>query len=384
MGADLGRIGVRDLTIGPNGWADRCRYWLVSRQEKHRHGPAPRHLHEPLVLTGHGMSLRVDHGALVARGGFTHYPQAAEEHRFFRGDRNLPSRIVVLDGSGSLSFDVLSWLSEQGVPLIRINWRGEVVIAVASGHAIDVECVAAQLEAQRNGRALVCARALIAKKIRNSVATLQAAVPASPVRQFAISKLQREATELVKRPPKSTHDLLGLEGRAAYAYFNAWQSIPVRWKGLNRHPIPPEWNFIGQRYSYARKKGGTRNATHPINAMLNYAYAILESQVRIQIVTAGLDPTIGVLHSGRRGRSDFVLDLMEPWRPVIDGQMLQFVQTHTFHPADFTIRSDGVCRLNPEMAKYIAKMTADQIGRADQITAPAVPKPRKRLQQCAL
>jgi CRISPR-associated protein Cas1 len=86
---------------------------------------------------------------------------------------------------------------------------------------------------------------------------------------------------------------------------------------------------------------------------LNYAYAILESQVRIQVIAAGFDPTIGFLHSGRRARSDFVLDLMEPLRPVVDRRVLDFVQAHTFHPADFTIRSDGVCRLNPEMAKYV-------------------------------
>jgi hypothetical protein len=76
------------------------------------------------------MCLRADHGALVVRNGFTHYPQRVEEHHYFRGDRTLPSRIIVLDGSGSLSFDVLSWLSEQRVPLIRINWRGEVVTAL--------------------------------------------------------------------------------------------------------------------------------------------------------------------------------------------------------------------------------------------------------------
>jgi CRISPR-associated protein Cas1 len=45
-----------------------------------------------------------------------------------------------------------------------------------------------------------------------------------------------------------------------------------------------------------------------------------------------------------------VFDLMEPLRPIVDRSMLQFVQAHTFHAADFTIRSDGVCRLNqPEL-----------------------------------
>jgi hypothetical protein len=29
------------------------------------------------------------------------------------------------------------------------------------------------------------------------------------------------------------------------------------------------------------------------------------------------------------------------------------VESHTFHRADFTIRSHGVCRLNPEMAGHV-------------------------------
>ena len=165
--------------------------------------------------------------------------------------------------------------------------------------------------------------------------------------------MQAGVSELTKRPPKSTGALLGLEGRAALAYFNAWHSLPLRWKGLGRYPIPRDWQTVCQRYTFARNKGGTRNASHPVNAILNYAYAILESQVRIQVTAAGFDPTIGFLHSGRRGRSDFVLDLMEPLRPIMDRKVLEVVQGYTFHPADVTIRSDGVCRLNPEMARHV-------------------------------
>ena len=52
-----------------------------------------------------------------------------------------------------------------------------------------------------------------------------------------------------------------------------------------------------------------------------------------------------------------MLDLMEPLRPIADRKVLEFVQAHAFHPADFTIRSDGVCRLNPEMAKHVVRFT---------------------------
>lgn len=157
------------IAVDPKAWAERCHYWLEPLAEKRgQGGPPRRQLHKPLILTGHGMGLRVHRGALVVRGGFTHYPQRAEEYRFFPGDRTLPSRIIVIDGSGVLSLDALSWLSEQNVPLIRINWRGEVTTALGPGHAMDPQRVAAQLEAQRNGKALPFAISLIREKIRNS------------------------------------------------------------------------------------------------------------------------------------------------------------------------------------------------------------------------
>jgi CRISP-associated protein Cas1 len=108
------------------------------------------------------------------------------------------------------------------------------------------------------------------------------------------------------------------------------------------------------------KKPKNNNASHPVNAILNYAYTVLESQARIQVVAAGYDPTISLLHTGRegRGRHDFVLDIMEPQRPIVDRKVLEFVQAHTFHPADFTIRSDGVCRLNPAMAAHVARIAS--------------------------
>jgi CRISPR-associated protein Cas1 len=49
----------------------------------------------------------------------------------------------------------------------------------------------------------------------------------------------------------------------------------------------------------------------------------------------------------------FAFDLMEPERPRVDGRVLDFVKGHVFDPADFVIRSDRVCRLNPEMARMV-------------------------------
>jgi CRISPR-associated protein Cas1 len=65
----------------------------------------------------------------------------------------------------------------------------------------------------------------------------------------------------------------------------------------------------------------------PVNAMLNYASAVLESQVRIATVSQGLDPPIGCVHRRRHRRVALVYDLMEPLRPA-DGS--RGVELHTF------------------------------------------------------
>src|SRR5579864_3643635 len=82
----------RLVGMDDDGWADRCQHWAAPVPEKRPNGTTPRRRHQPLVLTGHGLGLRVDQGALVVKDGFTHYPQVQGIHRFFPRDRNMPSR----------------------------------------------------------------------------------------------------------------------------------------------------------------------------------------------------------------------------------------------------------------------------------------------------
>jgi CRISP-associated protein Cas1 len=125
----------------------------------------------------------------------------------------------------------------------------------------------------------------------------------------------------------------------------------VRWKGTSRKPIPDEWHLIGARRSPLSKQN--EYAVHPVNAMLNYAYTMLENEVRIAVVAEGLDPTIGYLHAAKGDQHALVFDLMEPLRPVVDRMVLGLVREYVFTPGDFTITGKGVCRLNPQMASIL-------------------------------
>ena len=105
-------------------WASRSEYWAIKSRERPPNYRNKTRDRRPLIICGHGARLQIDRGTLFVKNGFTHYPQIQEEYHYFRGDPDLPIRIIIIDASGSISFDVLSWLGEQEIPLIQINWKG--------------------------------------------------------------------------------------------------------------------------------------------------------------------------------------------------------------------------------------------------------------------
>jgi len=77
-------------------------------------------------------------------------------------------------------------------------------------------------------------------------------------------------------------------------------------------------------------------------------------------VAGQYDPTIGIMHASGSGESAFIFDIMEPDRPKVDGALIHFLKSNTFHPADLILRSDGVCRLNPQLARKITALTVGE------------------------
>ena len=337
-----------------SAWATRSDVWRsrVERASLRRTKRAKPQ--SALILAGHGVSLSIHGGALDIKNGLTHYPQQRETYLFFRGDADLPERIILLDCSGSVSFDVLSWLMEQKVSLIRIDWRGGIVcVGGASGYSANPFRVQWQLETRGNPalRIEYC-RSIISQKIEASVVTLEKSIRRSEKWERAISAAYSALTKLDEKSPETIVELRALEANCAAAYFRAWQGIPIKWRGTSRRPVPDNWHSIEQRSSPFHL-AGNRNAAHPVNAILNYAYTVLESELRIKAIADGYDPTIGIMHEGRDGSSKFVFDIMEPERPRVDRTVLDFIKATVFDPADFTIRADGVVRLNPQLARHL-------------------------------
>jgi CRISP-associated protein Cas1 len=355
---------MQSLTaVDDHEWADRSLHWsrhvAPSRDKRVRRKPS----RDPLILVGHGVSLRIEAGTLLVRNGFTHYPQKQETFRFFKRDADLPPRIILLDGSGSMSFDVLTWLNEQKVPLVKIDWAGNAVTVISGGFsfAASRELVAWQTKTRSDPRKRMdFCNALIAKKIEGCVLTMETSLRRSAAFEAAQRRATTDLAGLRNDPPRTVDELRILEAHSASAYFRAWRATSLLWRASARHPIPDSWRTLGQRSSRLQLTGN-RSAAHPVNAILNYAYAVMQSQVQIRLVAEGYNPMLGIMHVDRDSGPAFVFDMMEPERPKVDREVFAFLRSESLHPADFTIREDGVVRLNPELARRVAELAGMRI-----------------------
>lgn len=82
-----------------------------------------------------------------------------------------------------------------------------------------------------------------------------------------------------------------------------------------------------------------------INSCLNYAYAILRSNVARCVVGAGMNPSLGIFHSYKHNYFCLVDDLMEPLRPFIDSHIRENIEF---------IKDNN--SLNPEVKKILARI----------------------------
>jgi len=141
---------------------------------------------------------------------------------------------------------------------------------------------------------------------------------------------------------KSIKQLMTYEGRIAGIYL---ENLTVIFNKLT-----PEFHFTGRK-----NKSNSRNynASDEINALLNYGYAILESEIRKNINSIGLDYSIGFLHEINQSRTPLVYDIQELFRWMIDISVIQLLEEKKIKKSDFIITENYHTRLGEDVAKKL-------------------------------
>jgi CRISPR/Cas system-associated endonuclease Cas1 len=99
-------------------------------------------------------------------------------------------------------------------------------------------------------------------------------------------------------------------------------------------------------------------ATTPGNVLLNYLYAILESEMTIALLAQGLDPGIGMVHADIDGRASLALDAIEAIRPHVEYWLFTYLQATAFANRDFHELPDGEVRLSHPLTSHLAHTAA--------------------------
>ena len=195
---------------------------------------------------------------------------------------------------------------------------------------------------------LPIASAMIASKISNQATLLRRNGHAADVCR-TMRDIQKHTPEVTSIP-----ELLGLEGEAASLYFGNFATM------LKEDVLADlGWTWTGRQ---------GRGANDPINILLNYAYGLLSSECIRAILTCGLDPHAGFLHSSSRNKPALALDLMEEFRAVIaDSVVVSLINRKQVKAAHFTTVG-GSYRLTPEGRKTV--IAACEKRMATEITHP--------------
>ncbi len=152
-----------------------------------------------------------------------------------------------------------------------------------------------------------------------------------------------------------------LQSQGASAYWAVWRDLPICFPKNDLRRVPDHWRAFDTRKSALTKS--PRLATNPVNAILNYLYAVLESEARLAAAALGLDPGLGFIHMDAAARDSLACDVMESVRPDVDSYVIDLVTRQVLKRGWFFEEPNGACRLMAPFAIRLAE-TAPMWARA--------------------
>jgi CRISP-associated protein Cas1 len=309
-----------------------------------------------LTLNGYVTRVTVETGSLCIIDGYKNN----ETKLTFPRSNCAISRIISLNDAGYISFAAARWLSETGVSLTHLNYDGSPILTTVSRRNNPSSLRRAQVLAYDTEFGRELARSIVTAKIAGQIATLKHF-------NLLTDKLQSEllsySSKLLPANKPTLSDILGIEGMIATLYWQALIKIPVKFG--KRQSIPRHWKRFGNRRSTIT--GDPRGAVTPGNAVLNYLYGVLCSEITIALHTIGLDPSIGILHEDKDNRASLAYDLMEPAPPILDRWFFHLLQNTTFSKRDFLETIEGFISVTHPLNSHLAMTAVLWRGIADQL-----------------
>jgi len=292
----------------------------------------------PLLISGFGTNISVDKRRLIVQNKL-------ENQRYEFYPHQIKHDSVIVDGhTGSISFEAMRWLVKHNIPITMLNWNGNLLSVTLPKEPVSSKLRLKQYEIyQDEKRRYDIAYPIVKEKIKQSINLLNEL--SKYYNTVDINKIKSESKREAMFKLESTydyHNLMMYEGRVADIY---WSQIL---KTVNK--LCPEFNFVSRR---GKTNSWNTNASDEVNALLNYGYAILESEVRKDLNSIGLDPSISFLHELKDGRASLVYDVQGLYRWLIDFSVIQLLEEKKLKKSDFIVTENYNIRLRETTAKAL-------------------------------
>jgi CRISPR-associated endonuclease Cas1 len=316
-----------------------------------------------VVVDGCGARVAMRHGHLVIDDGVGRYRRT---RRYNRATGDL-RRIVILARDGYLTLDALSWCRSMKVAVIVVDsFDAELLLASAADGLDDprlrrAQAIAGSTDDHPVGLDIV--QRLLAFKLAGEVSVSRGVLRRTDVAD-TIEQLADAMGDAA-----SISECRQLEASAAAAYFSGWvgnDATTVSFATRDLRRVPEHWLGFNGRRSVIGLGNTNRRADRPLNALLNYTFALAKAEAVLAATVLGLDPGMGLLHLDTRGRQSIALDLLEPVRPMVERFVLDLVATRTFRRGDFAEQEDGSVILGASLRAELA----DSLSEWSQSVAP--------------
>jgi len=299
--------------------------------------------HGVVTLYGYNIQARVDKGHLILCDGIGAYRRHGRFPRVGHGLR----RLVVVGSDGLVSLAALRWLSDQKASFVMLERDGAVLATTGPARSSDARLRRAQSLAHTSGAALRITRELVRQKL-----TGQELVARNKLLDTSTADtIARFSMELPRAENITSIRLI--EAQAASAYWSAWRTLPLHFPQKDLPRVPQHWRSFGTRISPLT--GSPRLAVTPGCAMMNYAYALLESEASLAARAVGLDASMGIFHVDQPNRESLSCDLMEPVRPQVDAFLLDWITTQPLKRDWFLELPNGNARLMSSLTERLSE-----------------------------
>ncbi|HYT46374.1 MAG TPA: CRISPR-associated endonuclease Cas1 [Methylomirabilota bacterium] len=317
---------------------------------------------DTIVLSGHGCYIKVRNDGLAVEYSVSGSQENVRVLTMHRGVHRI-KQIIVVAKSGYISLDAIEWTANQGITVIMLNFKGELITVLTPQQSRNAKLSYLQIQASESPLSLTISKELIRQKTLAQIETLKSIDEYKHTRVFKKYRaarvwsgppwilLENEVSTLQQLD--SVEAVRVFEANLAMYYWSELNGIPIKFDRVARKSIPPHWLSISQRISDVSYFHNAHQASNPYHSALNFAYALLEAQCLEAITLSGLDPSIPFLHSYQENKHALVWDVMECWRASIDYLVIELFQRTTFSKGDFYQELTGEVRLSEELRRYI-------------------------------